>query len=165
MVDGNPEQRSKDALPGIQPGRGVAAGGVADSVCRFRGLAERMVEGRNARTGTRILAEAVGGSRRPGAAGGSSSTGGAEPSRSRIPVCDGERADGEAQGAESARGSDSLYGVAGRLRCIDEPVQRAGRCSDWDRYREPESGGDRGDDRILRQSTGHEGRSKTRREL
>ena len=49
VVDGDPEQRSRSALSGLQRRGRLATRRVADSVCGFRGLAERVAAGRGAR--------------------------------------------------------------------------------------------------------------------
>src|SRR5262245_39483905 len=90
VVDGNPDQRSRSAIPSIPSGGAVAARGVTYPVCGFRGLAERMAARRRAGAETRVLAKAVGGSGSPGTADGLSTTVGADVSRSGSAFCGGK---------------------------------------------------------------------------
>src|SRR5262245_42797538 len=79
-VDGDAEERSRDALSGLQLRRALAARRVADSVCGLRGLAASLAGRRRARRKARVLAKTTGGDERAGTADGPPSTGSPERS-------------------------------------------------------------------------------------
>ena len=64
----------------------------------------------------------------------------AAPSRRgvEISLCDRGSGSGEVESVEPAGGRDPVYDAAGRIRCGDEPIQRTGRYSVGDGYRESE---------------------------
>src|SRR5262249_13711930 len=126
LVDGNPDQRSRRTLPGLQRGRALAARGTGDSIRRLCCLAAELPSRRSAGSGVKLLAETVGGI---GAAG--TAPGLRTPCAGRLPWVEFEfrtlaRVDRWTTSAQPAAGRNTVYDVAGVLSDLALAIQWPG---------------------------------------
>ncbi|PTC36732.1 Pyoverdine sidechain non-ribosomal peptide synthetase [Pseudomonas paraeruginosa] len=155
LVDAGSGGRTDPCLRRASAGRVSRAGGVADPVRRLRGLAAPVDGWRRARAPAGLLglppgrrAAFAGVARRPAA------TAATEPSwpAHRHPVAGGARRGPAA--ARPGRAEHVVHAAAGVVPGAPASLQRAGRHSRRRTHRQPQSRGNRGAHRLLRQHPG-----------
>ena len=141
LVNGSVRPRAVGVVRSICPGSTFAAARVAYPVPGLRGLAAEVVARRRAGPATGVLERTTGGcSRNAGATDRLSAATGGELSRCTARVRVGRQADAGLAHAEPTGGGDSVHAAAGGVAGAALAVQRAGRCSRWDRRSRDETG-------------------------
>ncbi len=149
LVDEHPDPGGRGALLREAPA------GVADPVCRLRALAAALAAGGGPGEAARLVAGGPGGrAHAAGAASRPAAPGHPGHRRSVRKRGAAGRAVGGARRLCPGNGRDALYGAARGLPGPAAPLHRAGRHPRRLAGREPQPGGGRGADRLLRQHPG-----------
>src|ERR1700694_105185 len=165
MVGGSAGAGSIGNVPGLCSREGVAAAGMADSVCGLQRLAEKLAGRRSVGRADELLEEAVGRGSRAGFADGpeaSSDTDSKWDDDAGGIACGVEP---EGEGADETGRGDAVHDAAGGISGATASLQRAERYSSWFADRRTDTAGDGEPDRVFREHVGIAGADREREDI
>src|SRR4030095_807733 len=154
MVDGSPDERDRNPLPGVPERRELSTAGTADTVCGLCGVAAGVVERRRNREAVELLEAAVGRCRKTRVADRQAAPADPDLPGGEREISDSCGLDAGTQGIEQERRRDALYDLAGGVPDAARALLWKRRDSCRERHRKPQPGRDRRIDRNLRQPAG-----------